>query len=86
MVTADYKAMLWTAQVQNVVGERIDVSVEQESLQWLHGLCRVDSKLLQRFVGLFEFRRDDTPGAAGRHSIVRDVPWAGDPAGEYTPS
>eukprot|EP01043_Picozoa_sp_COSAG02_P125798 COSAG02_NODE_62991_length_264_cov_0.903030_1_plen_28_part_10 len=28
--------------MQNVVGDRIDVSVEQESLQWLHGLCRVD--------------------------------------------
>ena len=32
--------------VQNVVGERIDTSVEHESLQWLQGLCRVNSDLL----------------------------------------
>jgi hypothetical protein len=77
---------MWSMTVQNAVGERIDSTVEQENLSWLAGLCRVDSPILQRFVGLYEFRRDDTPGADGRHTIQRDVPWAGDPAGEYTPS
>ena len=79
---------MWSMTVQNVVGERIDVSVEHESLQWLEGLCRVNSELLQRFVGLYEFGRDDTTGTGDgdRHTIYRDVPWAGDPRGEYTPS
>lgn len=85
-VACDYCRLLtedmWSMTVQNVVGNQIDTSVEEGSLLWLQGLCRIDSELLQRFVGLYEFGLGT--GLGGRHSIKRDVPWAGDPEGECT--
>ena len=72
---------MWSMTVQHVVMSKERDNVGRESREWLEDLCRIPSPLLERFVGLFDFRK-----GALRWEAVRDVPWADDPEGAYTPS
>lgn len=81
---------MWSMVVQNVYQKLVQTSVEQEARVWLEDLCTIGQpaarntlSTLEKFVGLYDISEQ---AGGGGWRIVRDVPWAGDPEGAYTPT
>ena len=85
---------MWSMVVQNVYQNQVKTSVEQESRMWLEDLCTIGQQrgtlsTLEKFVGLYDISptaEDRSDGKGKRYGIRRDVPWANDPAGAYSPT
>jgi hypothetical protein len=84
---------MWSMVVQNVYQQQVQTSVEQETRMWLEDLCTIGQQssltTLQKFVGLYDIspsEEDRSNGRGKQYKINRDVPWANDPAGAYSPT
>jgi hypothetical protein len=84
---------MWSMVVQNVYQHQVQTSVEQETRMWLEDLCAIGQQssltTLQKFVGLYDIspsEEDRSDGKGKQYRINRDVPWANDPAGAYSPT
>ena len=84
---------MWSMVVQNVYQHQVQSSVEQEARMWLEDLCHLGKQktlsTLEKFIGLYDISpsEEDRPDGNGKqYRIDRDVPWADDPAGAYSPT